>query len=97
MIVPTYQCKDFEPSTWDKLWSYLKSLWEPVGAWEHIWEHHMKPIEKPLQTWGTHREHRGGRWVPGFALSAPFRLCVHMSILQTTQFSTQPAGYEFIS
>ncbi len=50
MIVPAYQSKDFEPSTWDKLWSYLKSLGEPMGVWELFLEHHMKPAEKPIKT-----------------------------------------------
>jgi hypothetical protein len=49
-----------------------------MGAWELFLERHMKPVEKPIQTWGTHWEQRGGRWVPGFDLSAPIRLRVHM-------------------
>jgi hypothetical protein len=76
------------------IWNHFGNPWELGNIFGNIiW----KPVEKPIQTWGTHREHRGGRWVPGFVLSAPIRLRVHMSILRTTQFSTQPAGYEFIS
>ncbi len=97
VIVPAYQSKDLELSTWDKLWSYLKSLWKPMGAWELFLERHMKPVEKLIETWGMHREHRRGSWVPRFVVSAPIRLCVHMSILWTTQFSTQPIGYEFLN
>lgn len=76
------------------IWNHFGNLWELGNIFGNIIWNLLKNHYKLGEHIGS-TEGEGG--FQGLLWVHHFRIRVHMSILRTTEFSTQRAGYEFIS